>query len=385
MSALIKCLFPVVLLTLVSCQSEPPELRILVDYQARIKRLLDIDDNREKVTDDSVLIPINYPESRALKRPVKSISIGWRDFFASLDCPSMQTLIGQRNTVAGKHPDDAVALLYELQLKHAWHHCRVKANQFSNQLPEKPPKNSSEKLPDKLKLQLNKKLTQFDREVWNRTWAGNYWQTLFSNNRNRDEFNQSSVLKVISAMRQIRRAVQVKPEKNVNRNELYSAFKTIEQSKGRLGQLIFLITEHDRVLRQTNRLLTLRVDSICPQNIKTRQAEYLARVLNKFYLSKVQRQQNKLIESFQQLKTELLQWQPFFPNKKSMQNDHFNHWQQWLYSVTGSTDRAGADQIGFGEELGKGLDKRLVDTIKQHVVIWQKLANQCRLNLTPKA
>lgn len=393
MSALIKLPFIIALLSLVSCQSEAPELSSLLDYQARMKRLLEVDDefnsrtNSKKEQGEALLIGVDYPEPRQLKRPVNNISIGWRDFFASIDCPSLQALIGQRNTPAGKHPDDATALLYELQLKRLWLHCSIKMKQ----------------LPDQLRSPLENKLKQFDREVWNRTWAGNYWQKLFSNNRNRQAFNKAAVSKVVLAIRQIRQAVQAKPDQTINHADIYSAFKIIEKNQGALGQLIFLLTEHQQTMERINHWLEQKMTSICPQKITTTQSKYLVGVLQKFYFTSVQRQQSELTESFQQVRQELLQWSMFFPKKPTSNKTTFqqwHRWQQWSLGERGfkkldlkKTDSIKPDTLKIDsikrapkntvQDNNKGLASRLVSTVKQHVTIWQTFGKQCQLTIRP--
>ena len=90
-----------------------------------------------------------------------------------------------------------------------------------------------------------------------------------------------------------------------------------------MGSLSHEIQKHIFILNQlTNELMEVK-DPICSANKKSKKFDYLWHVLNKFYLTRIQKRQAELLSMSSDIMLEIEQWHNIFSD-----NIHFSQWYE---------------------------------------------------------
>ncbi len=321
---------------IVGCDSTDPRLSEVVDYQKRLYTLLDVDTNPL----ESETLP--YPEKRQLKRPVKPVPINWSDFFSTIHCGRLQSIIAEKNSQLGRVMEPATDLFYEVSVSVEIRKC---AEQLSDQS-------------DEWQRAIVLKREQFTSKAWNNTWGSDYWQRLMSTSSLQTEVSKSSVSELVSALSQLRNALV---NKESAKDNWYRPFSAIEAKQGVVGSLVFEAQGHWAAMQAINRVMSERIDSVCPQSVKTQTSDYLYNVLTRFYTAKVQRRQAELLEALIMLENEFEQWTSFFPDN----NARFDSW------MNNTLKRDSSNRLSL----------RLTESIRQHIEHWKTLGKFCNQSI----
>ncbi|MCO7224566.1 DUF3080 family protein [Pleionea sp. CnH1-48] len=337
-------------------QSTNPYIDRLSDYQQRIARVLEAE--VESVSPS--IVP--YPERRDLVISLPSISMDWSDFFRISQC-DLQQWVAHRNSQLGKVMEPATQLAYEIQLMEQIARCLNHA--------EAP-------VGGEWKTLFEKKQQQWPFVKWNLTWADEYWQKLFSTSGYQQSFETDEILHLLQALRSIRLQIEqanafhlassLAASSSFQNDLWYQAFQDLESHQGVLMRLVYELLVMEGVLNQSTELLQQHLDSgdLCPKPGKNRKLEILSNVLNKKYLQRIQPRQAKMTELMRQLEVELAAW---LPDQKhwgdTRLNDEFLQWYA-LYWKTHEQN---------------GLRERVVESIRQHVTVWTKIASQCEFRM----
>ena len=322
---------------LAACDNRNPEIIALEDYRQRIHNILELQQALQAFETK------RYPAKRELKLTFPEVKMSWSEFFKLTECQQLQQVIAERNNQLGKNMEEATQLLYEVNLLKSFSQCKQQCVELSEQQL----------------TAFRTKQMEFKLNVWNNTWASNYWQSLFSHqrvNRATTKEQMSHLISGISTLRQRLNSIEEFDAAAFSSKEWYKAFEIIENSQGLIGSLSFEMQSHINLLEQINVELDGAKEKICRANKKSKEFEYLWNVLNKFYLTDIQKRQAELINITSELTAEFDEWQEYFP-----EHAEFNSWYQ-------ST---------FQQDVDSSLSVQLKNQIKQHVVIWQSIQKQC--------
>ncbi|NVJ60556.1 MAG: DUF3080 family protein [Gammaproteobacteria bacterium] len=346
-----------VVFSLASCglfEQESSTIISIKDYQSRIFRLLKIDSGVKEQANHQLSQAFYYPNRRLLKIELTPIKVKWADFFSTIDCPVLQQIISQKNSQLGRSADALNQLVHELSFHEAYANCDLKL----------------ERLSDEWQQGILQKQSEFKAIVFNSTWASRYWQkTFFSVNKNNnlEQSNQTALQALASLRIEITKVNQLvkqsvhagsKQTSTLDIDKVFAAFKELEIRTGTLGGLMNDGIRINDYLKQITEQLTLHANSICPQGVSTKQAEYLFNVLRKFFLKDVQNRVQTNIHNLNELEIELRHWQQLFDI----------HWPASLDTV-------------FYLNAPNLLSEQLTDSVRQHVDVWQTLGKNCGMSI----
>ena len=354
---LIKAIVLIALLA--GCENRNSQIEALEDYQHRIHNILDLQNDRQLIQAPN-FEAARYPHKRELTIPTSEVKITWSDFFNLNHCQQLQQVVAQRNNQLGKNMETATQLLYEINLLRSFTHCQKQREEFTE---------------EHLKA-FEVKQTELPRNIWNNTWASNYWQSLFTHQRKHHATSKSEISHLISGLSSVRQQIQLNLATNsgiasprevskqeINSHEWYKAFQTIESTQGLIGSLSYELQSHINLLNIINIELDKSKEKVCRGNKPSKAFEYLWNVLNKFYLTDIQKRQGELISMASDLAIEFSEWEVIFPTRAgSSSNTFFTEW----YRST------------FRQDSDVNLVEKLKSQIKSHVSIWQELQEMCK-------
>lgn len=271
------------------CERTSKAVAQINDYQERVFRLL----NREQ-PELNLKLPA-YPALRDLRQQVSEVHIDWSDFFDLDRCRLLQRQIAERNSPIGKVMEPATQLLYEARLVQNLRRCQRQTGRDVNQAVE-----AAREL----------KEAQWPMNLWNNTWASHYIKGVMSYTNYRDMPTSEQISRLSDAFRFLRmkKVSNIGSETPLNSEKWYEAYQVLESSKGLIGGLIIEMNTGLIRLQQTTRAIRRETKRVCPQNVKTRKAEYLINVLIRYFIPGVQQRQTQIIFSVQALERELAAW-----------------------------------------------------------------------------
>lgn len=334
---------------LVGCENKNSNIEALEDYRQRIHNILDLQSDPQTIH-ASNFEAVSYPSKRKLTVTIPEVKITWSDFFNLNDCNQLQQVVAQRNNQLGKNMEAATRLLYEVNLLKSFSHCQQQNTELSE---------------EHLKA-FQIKQTEFPDNVWNNTWASDYWQSLFSHRHKHRATSKAEISHLISGISSVRQQISLRLETKSGKassDEWYKAFQLIENSQGLIGSLSYELQSHINLLNKINIELDSSKEKVCRGNKSSKEFEYLWNVLNKFYLTDIQKRQGELIAMVSDLTMEFSEWEVFFPAQPSSPDSAlFSDWYQ-------ST---------FRQDSDVNLIEKLKSQIKRHVFIWQELQRICK-------
>ncbi|WP_144392916.1 DUF3080 family protein [Pleionea sediminis] len=320
---------------IVGCDSVDPRLHEIDDYRSRIFSLLEIEET---------LVSVNtspYPDKRFMLASIERVEINWSEFFSSINCDDLQTVIAEKNSPLGRTREAATQLYFELKTLKLLTQCE-------HSLSQKSPEWVSA---------IRIKKENMKHVVWNLTWASNYWRGLFSFSQRDNQVSQNSVNHVVAELELLNRFIS--NERLPEKAQWFNVFQSIESHRAVFGSAIYEGLGHLAYMISLNEALALHQQAICPQNIPTRQFDYLTNVLTKFYTTKVQREQVELIDALKAVEN-YIETNMF----NSIDNNKLNEWLA-LHKIHSSPK----------------LSEQLTNRIREHVTLWQAIMKSCGSSL----
>lgn len=317
---------------LVACGS-PQVVTDLTDYRSRISRILDV-----PFDDISPNISLQFPDGIQLRLDIPKTSINLRDFYALADC-QVSTLIAERNTALGKVQLPSTRFVYELSLVEGLQTCLTTAKD------------------EKQQRQLNNWL-ELKRKNRSLVWAdliqnSDEIQTTLSDNQTLFSHNDPALnVKYEQAFEFL---LQLDTQSQVDANLLENSLNTL-----RLNPLLAEVWRTQRLiskhLEETTQMLHAASSELQCNSAQSRQkAKYLSNVFKLFFVERLQPLASDLNQITYSLTPYLQVLQdhpalsPAFKQYLYLHNREFEDYQK---------------------------------TIKQHVMVWQRLFKRC--GISPK-
>ncbi|MDO3385001.1 DUF3080 family protein [Gilvimarinus sp. SDUM040013] len=255
------------LYALVGCTKTEPEVTF-DDYLTRLGRVTDI-----SVPPTAPHSRPQYPARAKLLPVIESPTINWLELWDYRQC-GLSTLLGERNSVLGKHMQASTHFVMDVEIIQALQYCRTQTADTESQ-----------KLSDTL---LNIKREQLPLRFAKATAASEEMQSFWSYSGPTLIAPQTSLNASIEAIDHWQLSMREAPLTLPDISLLENSNKVLRQKQG--GTLLKSLIFAEQKMRSANRILAQAEQrkTLCPLGLAKQELNWARNVMRKFFITKVQ-------------------------------------------------------------------------------------------------
>lgn len=266
--------FPIILVWFYGCSAKPSSEHLLLDYLARLERVLKI----ERPISEP-LSPPRLPPKRELSVSIERPQVDFLDYWAYRRC-GLAPIIAERNSILGKVMVPSENLLLDGKMILQLEFCR---DLFQSE--------GEKQLVELTEDFLTQKYQQFPLYYWNASVASpelrSFWSTTAAPLETKRDENFSDAISALYFLADLPNALSDK--RWPKREQLQMQYRQLEQYKlgGRLlvslSLSIAYIDMGNTILQQAK-----ETQSLCPHGLQPRQIQYAKNIMREVYAGRIQ-------------------------------------------------------------------------------------------------